>query len=141
VTAADLWNPDLKRFPRFATALQSALTAELRPGDALFIPALWWHAVESVAPVNVLVNFWWGGKSATGISPYEALRHAALAIAQLPQEKRERWESFFQHLVFRLQEQPGAHLPPQVRDLITTPTDRQTAELLRQLADALESRA
>ena len=30
---------------------------DLEPGDAIFIPSLWWHCVEAYAPVNILVNF------------------------------------------------------------------------------------
>ena len=34
--------------------------ADLAPGDGLFIPEGWWHAVES-SPCTVAVNFWWDG--------------------------------------------------------------------------------
>ena len=34
------------------------LEAVLKPGDALFIPAFWWHRVESIG-VSVSVNYWW----------------------------------------------------------------------------------
>ncbi len=48
--------PDLERYPLFAKALAVAETAELEPGDAVFIPKMWWHNVESLDPVNLLVN-------------------------------------------------------------------------------------
>jgi hypothetical protein len=51
--------PDLARFPLFASALESAQEAELRPGDALFIPRDWFHHVEALERFNILVNYWW----------------------------------------------------------------------------------
>ncbi len=36
----ELAAPDLERYPRFAQALAAAQTAELGPGDAVFIPNL-----------------------------------------------------------------------------------------------------
>jgi hypothetical protein len=51
--------PDLDRYPRFAVALESALEAELAPGDAIFIPRNWYHHVEALDRFNVLVNYWW----------------------------------------------------------------------------------
>jgi hypothetical protein len=52
--------PDFERFPRFREALANARVAELEPGDAIYLPPLWWHHVESLAPLNILVNYWWG---------------------------------------------------------------------------------
>src|SRR6185437_8584922 len=51
--------PDFERFPRFREALAAAVTAELKAGDAIFIPPLWWHHVESLESFNLLVNYWW----------------------------------------------------------------------------------
>ena len=56
---ADPLRPDFEAYPRFAEALETALTAELDPGDAVFIPTLWWHHVAALDPVNVLVNYWY----------------------------------------------------------------------------------
>lgn len=36
---------DFEQHPKFAQALQYAMTAELSAGDAIFIPSLWWHHV------------------------------------------------------------------------------------------------
>ena len=52
-------SPDLERFPLFASALEKAFTAELRPGDAIFIPHDWFHHVEALERFNILVNYWW----------------------------------------------------------------------------------
>src|SRR5216684_2334091 len=43
ITLVDIRNPDLARFPRYAEAAEVAEVAELAPGDAVYIPALWWH--------------------------------------------------------------------------------------------------
>ena len=37
--------PDLERYPKFNRT--RPLTVTLEAGDALFIPALWWHEVVS----------------------------------------------------------------------------------------------
>src|SRR3546814_14430366 len=77
----DLAAPDLTRYPRFAEALAHAMTAELEPGDAIYIPGLWWHDVQAAGPFNVLVNYWWGPPD---LSPFPALIHALVAMrAQL----------------------------------------------------------
>lgn len=57
--------PDFDRFPRFAAALEVAQTAELSPGDAIFIPRDWYHHVESIERFNVLVNYWWDAAAVT----------------------------------------------------------------------------
>ena len=59
ISLVDFAKPDFVRFPRFRAALEHALVAELGPGDAIYIPARWWHHVESLDACNVLVNYWW----------------------------------------------------------------------------------
>jgi hypothetical protein len=59
ISLVDFHRPDFARFPRFAQALEHARVADLEPGDALYIPTLWWHHVESLGVFNVLVNYWW----------------------------------------------------------------------------------
>lgn len=58
-----------KKFPRFVTeALPNMFVCEIGPGDALFIPAGWWHHVQAFVPQSkckdaegfvLSVNFWW----------------------------------------------------------------------------------
>src|SRR5690606_31993138 len=55
VSLVDLEAPDYDQYPRFREALAHAQVAELAPGDALFIPNLWWHHVKSLDRFNVLV--------------------------------------------------------------------------------------
>src|SRR6476659_637568 len=48
---------------------------DLEPGDAIYIPALWWHAVQATSDLNVLVNYWWNAGPADAGSPIHALGH------------------------------------------------------------------
>ncbi len=52
--------PDLSRFPRAAHLAACCLRAALRPGDVLFIPALWFHSV-SWADFTISINVFWRG--------------------------------------------------------------------------------
>mmetsp|Transcript_39812 Transcript_39812/g.94556 ORF Transcript_39812/g.94556 Transcript_39812/m.94556 type:complete len:396 (-) Transcript_39812:178-1365(-) len=62
----DFANPDLERFPLYSEVDGLALSAELEPGDALFIPEGWWHQVSS-AKATIAVNFWWQSRAAAAI--------------------------------------------------------------------------
>src|SRR3546814_19855372 len=59
VSLVDFDAPDLVAHPRFAEAMAQARTVELDPGAAVFIPSLWWHHVEGLAPIHILLNYWW----------------------------------------------------------------------------------
>jgi hypothetical protein len=83
--------PGDPRFPRFENARDRALVVELEPGDALYVPKLWWHQVEAVGDVNVLVNFWWDGFSAGPDQPYTAMLLSLLTIAERPPAERAAW--------------------------------------------------
>ena len=39
--------------------MQAGFQAVCEPGDAIYIPSLWWHHVESLSSFNMLVNYWW----------------------------------------------------------------------------------
>jgi hypothetical protein len=109
--------PDFDRYPRFRHALQHVQVAELEPGDALFIPFAWWHHVESLAPFNVLVNYWWNDQKAP-LNVADSLLHALFAIRDLPPEQRAVWRSLFDYYVFQTSGDPLGHLPPEHRGLM-----------------------
>ncbi|MCW3847411.1 cupin-like domain-containing protein [Sphingomonas sp. LB-2] len=123
-----LHDPDLERFPRFAEAMGAAMSAELEPGDAIYIPSLWWHHVEALAPVNLLVNYWVDPPADEG-SPFDAMIHGIFAIAALPAPRRAAWRSFFDHYVFRPEHDPAEHLAPEHRGILA----EQTPELREKL--------
>jgi hypothetical protein len=107
-----------ERYPLFESIREQALVAELEPGDALYLPKLWWHQVESTAPFNVMVNHWWDAFSAGPDAPYTSLLYAMITIAERPFAERQAWKAFFEHFVFRTHGHPLAHLPPQQHGLL-----------------------
>jgi len=129
----DLANPDLERFPRFPEALEHAQAAELQPGDAIYIPALWWHGVESTGPFNVLVNYWWQDTPLDAGSPMNALGAALLSIGLLPESKRLAWRAIFDHYVFSGREEAVEHIPGQARGIL----GESTSELRRLMREFL----
>lgn len=104
--------PGDTRYPRFEAVRDQALVAELGPGDALYLPKLWWHQVESTAPFNVLVNYWWDAFSAGPDAPHTTMLLAMIAIAERPAAERAAWKALFDHYVFRENGHPLEHLPP-----------------------------
>jgi len=106
------------RYPRFAQAREQALTADLMPGDALYVPKLWWHQVDATAPFNMLVNYWWDAFSAGSDAPATAMLLAMIAIAERPEAERAAWRAFFEHYVFRADGHPLAHLPQEEHGIL-----------------------
>jgi hypothetical protein len=109
---------DDRRFPLFRDVRDQAWVCELGPGDALYLPKLWWHQVESLAAFNGLVNYWWDGFAAGPDAPYTSLLLAMITIAERPPVEREAWKAFFEHYVFRSHGHPLAHLPAEERGLL-----------------------
>ncbi|AWH54971.1 cupin [Stenotrophomonas sp. ESTM1D_MKCIP4_1] len=130
ISLVDFHAPDLQRFPRFAQALEHALVAELEPGDAVFIPSLWWHHMEGLEAFNVLVNSWWRPVPAWMDSPMNALMLAILALRDLPPEQRTHWRVMLDHYVFDAGEHTAAHVPQDARGVLA-PLDAAGAERVR----------
>lgn len=139
VSLVDLDDPDLDRFPRFAEAAETAQQATLEPGDAIYLPYHWWHAVDSLEPVNFFVNYWWNdgvghvetrteASRETG-SPYDALMYALFALKPLPHEQREVWRKVFDYYIFETSGDPGAHLPAEARGVLSPPTPSQLTRM------------
>jgi hypothetical protein len=108
---------DDERYPLFREVRDRALVAELRAGDAIYIPKLWWHQVEATSPFNVLVNYWWDA-FATPDAPSIGLLLSMIAIAERPAGERQAWKAFFDHYVFRTRGHPLAHLPERQRGML-----------------------
>jgi hypothetical protein len=117
-TMVDFRNPDFERFPKFRDALDAAQVAELEPGDAIYIPALWWHHVEALSPFNMLVNYWWQDAPADAGPALACIGHGLLTISHLPLAQRKAWREYFDHYVFRLRGDPAEHIPLHARGVL-----------------------
>ena len=130
VSMVDLHQPDFTAYPRFRDALKVAQVAELDPGDAIFIPSMWWHHVEALEPFNVLVNYWWRDSPRFLAQPQDALNHAILAVRDLPDEEKQLWRQLFDYYVFGNPAEAAAHIPEGARGILD-PLDAETAGRIR----------
>ncbi|MBV2130134.1 cupin-like domain-containing protein [Arsukibacterium indicum] len=120
ISLVDFSHPDFSRFPKVREALQHALVAELEPGDVLYIPALWWHQVESTAAVNLLVNYWWGGSigsTDSRMAPLNGLLHSLLCFRELPPAQRQAWRAMYSHFLLESDDEILSHIPPEKRGI------------------------
>lgn len=115
VSLVDFSNPDFDRYPRFAEALAHAETAVLEPGDAIYIPSMWWHHVEGLESFNVLINHWWREEPEYMGAPGDALLHTILNIRDLPAEQRKAWQRMFDYYVFSAGSETVDHIPVERR--------------------------
>ena len=130
ISLVDFANPDFQKHPKFAEALKNAWVAELEPGDALFIPSMWWHHVEALDRFNVLVNYWWRQSPEYMDSPMTALLAAIMSVRDLPPAQRKVWEHVFDHYVFHANSETAAHIPEHARRILG-PMDADATRMLR----------
>lgn len=130
ISLIDFSAPDFVKFPRFADALKHAQVAELGPGDAIFIPSMWWHHVEAKDSFNVLVNYWWRQSPPYMDAPMNALMLALMTVRDLPPAQREAWREMFRHYVFDADNSTTEHIPAQARRVLG-PLSADAARVLR----------
>ncbi len=137
ISLVDLDQPDLERHPRFEEALAAAQTVELGPGDALYIPSLWWHAVASLDELGAMINFWWRVAEPPLLTPLNALYHALITMKNLPPKELAAWRVLFDHYVFNENGSPVEHLPEQARGILGRRTPELVARVKMLLIDTL----
>ncbi|MCB9961561.1 MAG: cupin-like domain-containing protein [Hyphomonas sp.] len=133
----DLADPDLDRFPRYAEAARHARFADLEAGDAVYVPSLWIHQVESFEPLGLLVNYWWRDGPEYLITPTLTLMHALLSLRDMPRRERDQWRILFDHFIFDEDETTLAHIPEDARGVLGDKTPEQLQALRRLLASRL----
>ena len=137
ISLVDIEEPDFNKHPRFAEALAAGQTAELVPGDALYIPSLWWHAVASLDELGAMINFWWRDAEPPLLTPLNALYHAVITMKNLPANELAAWRVLFDHYIFSDKIDPIEHLPEQARGILGRRTPELVARVKKLLVDAL----
>ncbi|MFD1217596.1 cupin-like domain-containing protein [Microbulbifer celer] len=131
ISLVDFYDPDFERFPKFRDALANAQIAELNPGDALYIPGMWWHHVESLDTLNVLYTHWWRDSEAFMGRPTNALLHAVLGLRNLPAHQRKAWKALFDYYIFDADEGAAEHIAPAAQGILEQPLSLEKAMQLR----------
>ncbi len=134
ISVVDFLKPDFDRFPRFREALAHAQVAELEPGDAVYMPPLWWHHVESTAQLNMLVNYWWEPPPSPGLA---TLIFATAALRALPPAQRQAWRHLFEHYVFDAEPGDADHIPADRRSVLGEMSQDDHARLRKFLSERL----
>ncbi|TQV65962.1 cupin-like domain-containing protein [Exilibacterium tricleocarpae] len=137
ISLVDFHQPDRQRFPRFSAALEHALIAELQPGDALFLPSMWWHHVEALENFNVLINYWWRSTAAFTGTPADALLHGVMALRNLPAAQKRAWKGIFEHYVFNESPEALAHIPAAALGVLGEPDADKSRQLRAMLRNNL----
>lgn len=137
ISMVDFYNPDFEKFPKFKEAMQHAQIADLEPGDAIFIPSMWWHHVESLDSLNILVNYWFERPPAWYGNAINALFHSVLSIRDLPPEQRAAWRVMFDHYVFDYQKEDFAHVPDGAQGVTGELTDDNARKIRALLLNKL----
>lgn len=133
ISMASITNPDFTKYPRLKQALNHAVVADMEPGDGLYIPTLWWHHVEALGEINVLINYWRGGAiggSQAPPYPHAAMLMSLLAMKTLSPSARKAWKAMFDYYVFHEDGEIAEHLPQDKRGIMAE-IDEAAAERLK----------
>jgi len=130
ISMVDFENPDFDRFPRFEQALRAAQVVDLEPGDAVYLPSMWWHHVEGTDILNVLINYWWRSVPDYMDTPVNVLEYALLSLRDLPRAQREAWRAIFDYYVFDFDPESIRHIPEKRHGVLAT-MDQNAARRLR----------
>ena len=137
ISLVNLENPDFEKFPNFRAALEAGQVAEVGPGDAVFIPSMWWHHVQGLSAFNTLVNYWWTMVPAFIPTPMNCLYHAIWTMRDRPENEKRAWKHVFDYYVFGAAGLAGDHLPEQARGVLGPMTDDQARFIRAMLINKL----
>jgi hypothetical protein len=134
ISLVDFKRPDYVRYPLFEEALARAQVAELGPGDAIYLPSMWWHHVEALDSFNVLINYWWRSLPMNMGTPIDALVHALLSLRGLSESQKRAWRNLFEYYIFDADNNDLSHIPERSLGILgelDDATARQIRSMLR----------
>ncbi|RMA82279.1 cupin-like domain-containing protein [Umboniibacter marinipuniceus] len=136
ISLVDINSPDYEAFPRYREAEVTKQVVQLSPGDAIFIPMLWWHQVEALSDINVLLNYWDGGSIGGDdvVNPIQAMLLTRLAMRGRTVKQRKAWQSFFDYYAFAEDQTATQHLPESVHGVLSNHDDSAAAALAANIA-------
>ncbi|WP_438862328.1 cupin-like domain-containing protein [Neptunicella sp.] len=138
LSMVDFANPDLNTYPHFSEAIANGQVAELEPGDALYLPAMWWHQVESLSSFNTLINYWWSESPRYTGAAMNVLYHAMLSLRDKPEHERQAWKHIFDYYIFSDDKTRAAqHLPEQAQGFLGKLDPNKTRALRAMLLNKL----
>lgn len=110
--------PDFKQYPKAKIAIDNGQVAELSAGDILVYPAMWWHQVEALDSLNIMINYWWNTVPSYVDDPMSTLLHAMLSLRGRPKHEREAWRAIFDFYIFDDDSKASHHLPAHAQGLL-----------------------
>lgn len=137
---ADIDRPDFEQFPRLREALAAGQVAELKPGDVLYVPYMWWHHVLSDMVFNMQINYWWNPavlQNPQNPQPMLALMSAILTVRDLPPSQNRAWKAIFDHFIFHQSDPVADHLPEAIRGLLGELKPEQRAAILKGISNGV----
>jgi hypothetical protein len=137
VSMVDFDNPDYEKFPRYKEAEDVAFTALLEPGDAIYIPYLWWHHVKALDGINALINYWWSGEHKnSNTDPSLTLLLGMLSVRDLPKHQREAWQKLFEFYIFS-EQLPTDHIHTLRQGILGSAGEDKSVSLKQTIIKAL----
>jgi len=137
ISLVDFDAPDFQKFPRFRDAMAVSQSCELGPGDAIFIPSMWWHHVQALSDCNLLVNYWWLNHAQHFGSPFNALLHGIMSIRHLPETQRRAWQTLMNFYVFDAEAMP--HMPTHAQGCLGELNEHEAQRLREELLNRLQA--
>ena len=137
VSMVDFNKPDFERFPRFREAIEAGMSADLEPGDAIFVPSMWWHHVEGLSRFNTLINYWWTVVPRFMPTPMNTLYQAIWSLRDRPEREKQAWKQVFEYYVFGSPTRAGEHIPPAARGVLGDMSDDMARHIRAMLINNL----